>query len=474
MSHNNKGIIPESYFDNLIPEENKNIGFDLKLVKRKELYVNLIYFDLNMRNHENYRYYNDFKVDVVGGFLGMNNFQMLEKYLEAIINKNIPFIVISSGSSGANAIKICKKFSFVKEVIIFCGDYKKHEHYIKDNQGYVKNVFTSIDDVYNYIQKFKPNKYEQGIKDFKNLDKFYFSYEDIKMNKQLEQCPVISAYEYDRCYFLVHRAYAYFFGDINNKNENVIFKKSYFKIVKDYINKSEIIKSLNKNVLIFMLEDLVDKKNFVELTLRKYTVENGFCYIFNKAMRNFESGLMSLAYFMGPFLFGLNKYVKENPNKFCFNNDMVLYRNIRCSIYDFYLYEMNKNHIICFPSITSTSTVRGKFNPTPNSQTYNNTGIKKEDMLNVTMIFNYTHKYGNISPGIIIKDNMGKDGNYISSHYYENEVILFPFTFAKIKNINKIDIKTYEIYLDIINRNNYIEYTLKNNVEKRIRFGDFD
>ena len=474
MSHNNKGIIPECYVDNLIPEENKNIGFDLNLLKRQELYVNLIYFDTNMTNHENYRYYNDFKVDVVGGFHGMDDFQMFEKYLEVIKNKNIPFIVISSGSSGADVIKICRKFSFIKEVIIFCGNYKKHEHYINDNPGYVKNVFTSIDDVYNYIQKFGPNKYRQGIKDFRNLEKFNFSYEDIKMNKQLEQCPVISAYEYDRCYFLVHRAYAHFFGDINNKNENVIFKKSYFKIVKDYINKSEIIKSLYKNVLINILEELVDKKNFVELSLRKYTTENGFCYIFNKAMRNFENGLMSLAYFMGPFLFGLNKYVKENPNNFCFNNDMVLYRIIRCSIYDFYLYKMNKNHIICFPSITSTSTLRGQFNPTSNSQTYNNTGIKEEDMLNVTMIFNYTHKYGNISPGIIIKDNIGKDGNYISPHQYEDEVILFPFTFVKIKNINKINSKTYEIYLDIINRKNYIEYILKNDVEKRTHFSNFD
>ena len=474
MSNNNKGIVYECYVDNLIPEENKDIGFDLKLLKRKELYVNLIYFDTKMRNPENYRYYNDFKIDVVGGFHGMYDFQMFEKYLEVIKNKNIPFIVISSGSSGADVIKICRKFSFIIEVIIFCGDYKKHEHYIYDNPGYVKNVFTLIDDVYKYIQKFGPNKYKQGIKDFRNLEKFNFSYEDIKMNKQLEQCPVISAYEYDRCYFLVHRAYAHFFGDINNKNEDVIFKKSYFKIVKDYINKSEIIKSLNKNILISLLEDLVDKKNFVELTLRKYTVENGFCYIFNKAMRNFESGLLSLAYFMGPFLFALNKYVKENPNKFCFNNDMVLYRNIRCSIYDFYLYEMNKNHIICFPSITSTSTKKGNFNPTSNSQTYNNTGIKEEDMLNVTMIFNYTHKNGNISPGMIIKDNKGKDGNYISSHQYENEVILFPFTFAKIKNINKINSKVYEIYLDIINRNNYIELTLKKDVEKRIHFSNFD
>ena len=52
-------------------------------------------------------------------------------------------------------------------------------------------------------------------------------------------------------------------------------------------------------------------------------------------MRNFEPGLISLAYYMGPFLFGVNKYVKENPKNLSFKNNMTLYRLIRRSIYDF-------------------------------------------------------------------------------------------------------------------------------------------
>ena len=54
-------------------------------------------------------------------------------------------------------------------------------------------------------------------------------------------------------------------------------------------------------------------------------------------MRNFEPGLMLIAYFMGPFLFGINKYVKDNPS-FGFSKDMTLYRIIKCSKIDFYLY----------------------------------------------------------------------------------------------------------------------------------------
>ena len=469
-----KGFIEECYIDNVVEEENKDIGFDLSLLKRTELNVNLIHFDKTMKNQENFKYYNNFKVDVVGGFLAMDDLEMFAKYLEIIEKKNIPFIVISSGSSGQEVIDICKKYSFIKEIIIFCRNYKYNEHYIKENPGYVKKVFTSIKEVYEYIQNFGPNKYKEGIEDFKQSDNLIFSYDDIKMNKQLEQCPVISAYEYDKCYFLVHRAYAHFFGNMDDKNEEVVFKNSYFKIIKDYVNSSKIISGSDKALLISKFEDIVDCENFVETSIRKYTGESGFCYIFNRTMRNFEPGLMSLAYYMGPFLFGVNKYVKENPKKFALNKDMQLFRNIQCSIYDFYLYQMNINHIICFPSITSTSTVEGKFKPTTKSKEINEKGIKEEDMRNVTMIFNYKHKKGNISPGIIVCDNRDKKGKYISSHHTENEVILFPFTFARITDIQSIDENTYQMVLEIINRSDYIEYTLRDDVENRTFFSQLD
>jgi len=201
-------IHAEAYIDNLIEEEDKTIGFDLSLLKRNKLNVNLIHFDLNIRNCENFEYYNHFKVDVVGGFIAIDNLNLLEIYLEAIKNKDIPFIVISSGSSGKDVIPICKKFSFVKEVIIFCRTYEYNKHYLKEYPGYVKKVLTSIDDLYKYIKTHGSDKSKLSKT---KSDQFVFSKEQIQMNRQLEQCPVISAYEYDNCYFLIHRAYAHFY-----------------------------------------------------------------------------------------------------------------------------------------------------------------------------------------------------------------------------------------------------------------------
>ena len=469
-------VVNECYIDNLIEEEDKDIGFDLSLLKRNELYVNLIHFDTNITNKENYKYYNDFKVDVVGGFQAIDNLDLLQRYLEAIKIKKIPFIVISSGSSGKHVISICKKFSFIKEVIIFCRNYKHNEHYLNEYPGYVKKVLTSIKDVYKYIKTFGSNKGELGkIK----TDHFVFSYDQIKMNKQLEQCPVISAYEYDKCYFLIHRAYAHFFGKMEDKKSLPVFEDSRFKKIKEFIEKSKFIEKKYRDDLINKIGALKDVKNFAELAIRTYTGESTFCYIFNRTMRNFEEGLISLAYYMGPFLYGVNKYVYENPIHFAFRENMTLYRNIQCSILDFYLYKINLKHIICFPSITSTSTVRGKFNPTKVAKAVNkNNEIPPEDIYKITMIFHYKHETGNISPGIIVKDNVAKDGKYLSKHKNENEVILFPFTFVRITGIKRIDEEKeknqYEIHLDIINRKSYIEYTLRDNVENRFLFSNLD
>ena len=97
---------------------------------RNELYVNLIHFDSNITNSENYEYFNNFKVDVVGGFYAIDYINIFRCYLEKIKEKNISFIVLCSVSSGKHIIPICKKHSFIKEVIIFCLHYSYNKHYM--------------------------------------------------------------------------------------------------------------------------------------------------------------------------------------------------------------------------------------------------------------------------------------------------------------------------------------------------------
>ena len=450
---------PGASIDNIKNEQDSEIGFDMNLANRYKLYVNLIYFDSNITNSENYQYFNNFKVNIVGGFYGIDDINIFISYLEKIKEKEIPFLVLCSGSGGKNIIPICKKYSFIKEVIIFCYNYSYYQYYLHEYPGYVKKIFTCIDLVYRYIRTLE-EKYKNIINTDNSTKKYCFSQNDISMKRQFLQCPVISSEEYDNCYFLVHRAYAHFFGDMNDKYEKP-------KYIQHNHNKVlDCIKKLKGNT--YGLEEqfsglvnLDTNNKFIEKAIREYTKESNFCYLLNRVMRNFESGLIELAYYMGPLLYGLNKYVKENP-KYSMLQDMTLYRYINCTELDFYLYKIHNGHIICFPSLTSTKSKDEIFNPTGYGQD------SSDEMITIKLIIKYNYEYDNKSPGIIIEDKKGTDGENLSSVPDENEVILFPFTFLTIKNISGNN-----IYLEIVNRKKYIEYILKTNVFDRIRFTNY-
>ena len=498
------------FIDKLSKEEKKEIGFDLSLIKRNELNVNIIYFDLNLKNKENYNYYNKLKIDVVGIFYAIDDLQILKENLEENQLKNkIPYIIISSGTSGKDVIELCKKYSFIEEVIIFCRNYNYNKHYLASYPNYVKKVLISIESVYKYIdssynrifenkedkESFEEefdNKLDDNWDDYKKEEKYIFSNEKINMNKHLIQCPVISALEYDNCYFLIHKAYSFFFKKIqieireNNlsffdliinvfkKKKPVvaaepIFKESYFNNMKlIFFEHDNIKKKLND------LVDITDNNIFVENSIRLYCNESSFCYIINKKMRNFDKGLTYLAYYIGPLLYGLNKYVFDNPSFGLFKN-YKLYRITQCSKLEFYQYKLNLGHIICFPSLTSTSYEPINFNPTDLANKVNNI-TNKESLLNLKMIFDYKHNSENISPGIIIGNNKGHDGLPLSK-YDEKEVLLFPFTFAKINKIFSEEIKGVNfqvIIFEIIGRKSYLEYKLKDDVQNRVLFSKLE
>ena len=235
-----------AHIDNILKAEmennkNKSIGFDIKLLKRDELYVNLIHFDVNMTNGENYKYFNKFKNDVVGGFHAIDDLNILKKYLEKIKPKKIPFILISSGRSGQEVIPLCIKYSFIKEIIIFCFNYEKHKHYIKDYPKYVKKVFTDINSVYAYIKTFynKNKNYKNEFNKKHAKDTYSFSSEEIDMDKQIQQCPLITSSEYDNCYFLIHRTFAHFFDDMDDKSKAAYFRTGNLHNISELLFKME-------------------------------------------------------------------------------------------------------------------------------------------------------------------------------------------------------------------------------------------
>ena len=457
-----------TFFEN----DNKQSEF-LRKIKENELNVNLIHFDLKIKNKENYEYFNNFKINVVGDYHNIDDLSDLKECLEQLQYKNIPYIVISSGSSGKDVIPICLKFPFVKEVIIFCGKYEYNKHYLQEYPGYVKKVLININQVYEYIKTFG-DEFRDGIENYMEQNKYIYSSYDY----QFQPCPIISSYEYDKFYFLVHKINSEFFGDINNINEVSIFKEDNLNKIFDYLSQLKFEDNNEKNIIkekFMTLVNLNNNNQFIEQAIKLYTSDNSFYYLFNRAMRNFGKGIISLSNFIGPFLYGLNKYVKDNPS-FAITKKVKLSKIIKCSKLDFSQYKLNLGHIICLTSFTLTTSANIKYKQRKSSKEINDE-INNKEMMIVRLKFKYFPENGSLSPGVIIENKKIKEGKFLFSKPKDKEVILFPFTFAKITEIkdkNEGGAKIKVVKFNIINRKSYIEYILKNDVEKRILFNQLE
>ena len=398
-----------------------------KKIQREKLYINLIFFDENITNDENKKIYDYFQLNVVGGFHGFSDINILKKYFTKFEENNLPFILISSGSSFNKIINICLDKKFIITIIIYC--------HLKNNYQSLYGNYTKIKLIENDL-----NKLISYLKEIK------FKSHDIDMKNQIHCNPLISFYEYEKCYFIFHEAFSYFF----KKNFSTPkFKKDYMKETYSFIEKSNEYDSNTKDNLKQILEDLTQSNTLAEDFLREYTSENGFVYFFNKIMRRIENGILQLSFFIGPTYYSLIRYIKYHPNK-GLEKDTKLYRYITINDIDLNFYQIAIGHIIVFPAFTSTSIKTG-FSPTNKALKLNKVDNGK---IEIEMTINYKYSNGNISPGIIV-------GN-LSNFENEKEILLFPFLFIKITNLSKVDNNHYKLYCDIINRKKILEFDLKN------------
>ena len=419
----------------------KNKIFSLEGIERREklFYLNLIHYDENMKNSENIDYYKRFKLNVVGGFHGIDNFEIFKQYMEAM-KKNpnkIHYVLVTSGSASAKILSYCHDFEFINEIIIFCMYLEKY------TKMYDKN--TELGKKY-YKLKLISADYSK-VEDY--LSEKKFDKAEIDMDKQLSFTPIITYYEYQKAYFSVHRLISYFF-DENWGNPK--YETTYINKIKNCLNKAaKDINEKNKKLILDTVDKLKKCKNFGVEVIKSYTGE-GVCYVLNKIMRDISKGYIGLTYFFGPYDYGFFKFLHDNPGK-GINKTVDLTRNIKLNPLDFYTYTLSEKEIICFPSFTSTSLkLDNTFSVTSNGKEVNK--IDDKDCIDVKMIFHYIYEKDCISPGI--------DVTSYSVFKGENEVLLLPFTFVKFNKIEKKDDKNYNFDFTIINRKKILEFELRN------------
>ena len=78
-------------------------------------------------------------------------------------------------------------------------------------------------------------------------------------------------------------------------------------------------------------------------------------------------------------------------------------------------------------------------------------------MIIILLELHYKHQFNNIYQGMFLDENF-------SEHPEENEILLFPFTFIKVKQLIRVynnDLYSYIMECDILNRDRILEFELK-------------
>ena len=399
-------------------------------IKINKLKINLIFFYEELSD-ENIALYNRLKLDILGGYFGVRKVDIFKKLLYEIKNdeSGSSFILISIGSSFEKIVIICKEFECIKYIIIFCMKVDDYGNKYGANLK-VKLISNNQKEIYNYLIEISNNEPDYN-KNLKNL-----------INHNL----LIYFYEYDNYYFLHHKMLSFFFKE---DFSNLSFGDDYMEKVFNFIDKNIDLKKEMKNELKKIIIKLKNSDNFLEEILKFYTSESKYVYLFNKTMRNIEVGMERLSFLIGPMYYTIIRYLcKKNPNLILKQRNN-LYRNIYINQYDLENYFLAEGNIICLPSFTSTSFKKG-FEPTNIALKINHLYDTK---ILLKMKISYTPQNNVIPQGMILKE--------FSSNPNEDEVLLFPFIFIKVKSIEKKKNDIYKLQGKIINKDNILEFGLR-------------
>ena len=404
---------------------------DFSDIEKQNLYVNIIHFDKNLKNKENIEYYRYLSVKTVGSYYPFNDFDMIKLFLSKLYNQ-IPYchyILITSGSESKQILEEFHKFHFLTDIIIFCFNKNKYLNLLNNQYKKLKLITDDFKELIKFIESIK------------------FSEIDLNLNYHLPLTPLITYYVYKKNLFPVHRILAYFFEE---KFQG--FSYEYFEISKKFLENSTLEEDV-KNKIINIMKKLIDTEDFPEKCIEYYTGED-LCYVFNKALRNFEKYYLEMTYFIGPFYYGIFLYSLIHKEKLL-QKKTKLYRDLKMNRLDLYLYQFCEKDIICFPSFTSTTLdVNLNFEITDNGEKINIDKIEEQGF--VKMIITYDPKENSIPQGLDISSESQFTG--------EKEVLLFPFTFLRI---DKVEIHSgkendkHLIYMTIINKGDVLEYGLK-------------
>ena len=86
-------------FEELYSDEKFKEIINFEEIKKGELYVNIIYYDKDIRKEENMKYYRYFSIDTIGGYYPFDDFEMIKLFITKLneMSYKCSYIIIISG-----------------------------------------------------------------------------------------------------------------------------------------------------------------------------------------------------------------------------------------------------------------------------------------------------------------------------------------------------------------------------------------
>ena len=347
------------------------------------------------------------------------------------------FILIVNGGSAEKTFDFIKKkdynYYLFNNGIIYTSNLAKYEKLKKKHLDFFKIICVERQQIVKYIKEI--------FEKIKNSNVNYY------INS------IINNLTYKDVYYLLHKELSKYYGD---ETENS-FDLNY-KIFSDFLeNEKEIPNEIKESLLLScQLYKELNKKNYEKIIIN-YLKNSYFSKSLNFLLKQKD---ISIYEKIGYFASNLIHSIVESKRGV--NSSMNFYRGIILNIVELLEFLKNRGLIIAFPDFLYL-TNKIDFAEKISKRKLSNIERKEKEFYSVIMKINYLFDNGYEPSVFNLKD--------LSDSPDEQEFILLPFTFLKLKSI-RIDSSKYiaDLELDILGKKEILENKIKES--KTIEFDE--
>ena len=405
------------------------------MLKEEKNIINIIYHDDNFISYpkEIIKDVQEIIKKTKGTLILTKNLEELKLLLSFIkkYNPKSKSVIIMNGNSSENVISFIKKNKYIDLFIkggIYCQNIQKYEKVFNSNKDFIENLYTDRPSIVSFIKN---------------------NFDLIESNEKFECDIIINLFSYKYDYFNIHRSIANFF----TKSELIDSSKFNPELIKDIKKgKKEIYFKIYNFYNSFKN---TDDKEFIFNYLKD---ENLFIPFNQLLIKKDEIDFNNIGYFAGNLMYRIVQYgKKENKG---IKNGYQFYKGMQIDIINLFEYIKNKDLIISFSHFMTVTSK--KVLAILNAKRNVNVSQRKESNL-FSLLIKIEYLYDSaFEPSIF-------DLGELLLYPDEEEYIILPFTFFKIKNV-KIDTKNMNVDIDlnVIGKKEILEEKVK--IGKKLKY----